>query len=131
MKEPKRVPRLATYVMIGICVTSGLIAYWSAHAENVWAAVLFSWFCGASGAHVNRDMNEHRLFDWMEAKLRLMDPMRNITVVEKASEYMCPNCVTPWKCNHPHHTEDCKGWMNIRGTGFDEDRCSCGASDTL
>lgn len=22
---------------------------------------------------------------------------------------MCPNCVTPWKCNGPHHPRPCRG----------------------
>jgi len=33
------------------------------------------------------------------------------------NDYMCPNCVTPWKCNGPHipepyihHTGCCPSW---------------------
>jgi hypothetical protein len=25
------------------------------------------------------------------------------------AEDMCPNCVTPWKCNGPHHARLCRG----------------------
>lgn len=25
------------------------------------------------------------------------------------AEDMCPNCLTPWKCNGPHHLRPCRG----------------------
>lgn len=28
---------------------------------------------------------------------------------EEDGDYMCPNCVTPWKCNGPHLQKPCMG----------------------
>ena len=31
--------------------------------------------------------------------------------VVEFDEYLCPNCLTPWKCNGPHIPED---WVKLR-----------------
>ena len=36
------------------------------------------------------------------------------------ADYMCPNCVTPWKCNGPHITAECP---------FEDPRCPIGVDE--
>lgn len=50
------------------------------------------------------------LLGWLSFK----DVSSHYTLVEvlgesKEEDDMCPNCVTPWKCNGPHRPRKCRG----------------------
>lgn len=130
----KKRPMWHTHVMGVVTIASAFMTYWAIVHSNIWAVALYAWFCGAAGMHVHRDFKEQRV--WLD------DPMRNVTVsgggnveygdaVETSiHQYMCLNCVTPWKCNYPHHAESCNGWSATRES-FEEDCCDCGAIDDV
>jgi len=41
--------------------------------------------------------------------------------LETDEDYMCPNCVTPWKCNGPHLMEEAMTKREVRWSMLDDD----------
>jgi hypothetical protein len=48
----------ATAVTIAMSIGCGIVAAWLAETPNEWAIVMAAWFCGALGAHANRDIKD-------------------------------------------------------------------------
>ena len=124
----KKRPMWHTHLVGAMTIASAAMTFYAVDVDNTWLVVLFAWLCGASGAHVNRDFQDRKLVDEINAS----DPMRNITVTSSADpEYMCPNCLTPWKCNHPHHPQSCDAWQDEGCGKFEIEYCDCGAMDDV
>jgi hypothetical protein len=56
--------------------------------------------CGSCGFCANMSWSDEQLRGFWEKS-----PWRRGGWMDKPDEYMCPNCVTPWKCNGPHSPE--------------------------
>lgn len=65
-------------------------------------AALDSWDMGSSRYHTMRAIDTD-----LRAALSAHESAPQPTSgTEGQDEDMCPNCVTPWKCNEPHLTEE-------------------------
>ena len=65
-------------------------------------AALDSWDMGSSRYHTMRAIDAD-----LRAALSAHESAPQPTSgTEGQDEDMCPNCVTPWKCNEPHLTEE-------------------------
>ena len=43
-----------------------------------------------------------QFISWLYDQYGIVKPTK---IVEDYTDHMCPNCVTPWKCNGPHSLE--------------------------
>lgn len=60
------------------------------------------------------DFYKFQSMGWISKKelsyFTLLEVLGSSTIPKDSDEpEMCPNCLTPWKCNGPHVTEPCRG----------------------